>query len=280
MKEYYISTNNLTFENDLLEQLNNFNQKYFPSYEYKISVRNKTINEKVYSKEKEEKFLQIYNRLVKKYNIDLCCNNNSFINKWFLPNIRNELYIARDIIEKIDNKEIRDVLSLILSRTMRSCRATTHSDLATLIEPVTSTYYCTKHYKICKPLFSIIKWWETYSKDTIKRLKQFDKLRTNTEQICITGDSRNINLSEQLKIYDKNLYELITKQKISGIFTSPPYVGLIDYHEQHAYAYELFNLARNDEMEIGPLFKGQGVEARESYVEGISSVLLNCKKYL
>ncbi len=280
LKEYYISTNNLTFENDLLEQLNNFNQKYFPSYEYKISVRNKTINEKVYSKEKEEKFLQIYNRLVKKYNIDLCCNNNSFINKWFLPNIRNELYIARDIIEKIDNKEIRDVLSLILSRTMRSCRATTHSDLATLIEPVTSTYYCTKHYKICKPLFSIIKWWETYSKDTIKRLKQFDKLRTNTEQICITGDSRNINLSEQLKIYDKNLYELITKQKISGIFTSPPYVGLIDYHEQHAYAYELFNLARNDEMEIGPLFKGQGVEARESYVEGISSVLLNCKKYL
>lgn len=280
LKKHYYSTNILAFENDLLEQLNYFNQKYFPSYEYKISVRNKIINEREYSKEKEKEFLQTYNKLVEKYNINLSCNNNSFINKWFLPDIRNELYIARDIVEKIDNKEIRDVLRLILSRTMRSCRATTHSDLATLLEPVTSTYYCTKHYKICKPLFSIIKWWETYSKDTIKRLNEFDKLRTKTEQICITGDSRNINLYGQLKIYNKKLYELIMKQKISGIFSSPPYVGLIDYHEQHAYAYELFNLTRNDEMEIGPLFKGQGIEARESYIEGISSVLLNCKKYL
>ena len=24
-----------------------------------------------------------------------------------------------------------------------------------------------------------------------------------------------------------------------GVFTSPPYPGLIDYHEQHRYAYEL-----------------------------------------
>jgi len=59
---------------------------------------------------------------------------------------------------------------------MRSCRATTHADLATLVEPVTTPYYCAKHGKICKPLFSILKWWETYSKDTVKRLAQFDKL--------------------------------------------------------------------------------------------------------
>ena len=70
------------------------------------------------------------------------------------------------------------------------------------------------------------------------------------------------------------------RQKIKGIFTSPPYVGQIDYHEQHAYAYELFGFERNDELEIGPLYKGQGREARESYVEGIAQVLLNCRKYL
>jgi hypothetical protein len=57
-------------------------------------------------------------------------------------------------------------------------------------------------------------------------------------------------------------------------------VGLIDYHEQHAYAYDLFGFERKDELEIGPLFKGQGKEARESYVEGIAQVLINCKKYL
>jgi hypothetical protein len=28
------------------------------------------------------------------------------------------------------------------------------------------------------------------------------------------------------------------------------------------------------------LFKGQGKEARDSYVEGVARVLLNCKKYL
>ena len=33
-------------------------------------------------------------------------------------------------------------------------------------------------------------------------------------------------------------------------------------------------------MEIGPLYKGQGLEARRSYVQGIVDVLNNCKKYL
>jgi len=28
------------------------------------------------------------------------------------------------------------------------------------------------------------KWWETYSKDTIKRLDEFDKLRTDTFNIA------------------------------------------------------------------------------------------------
>jgi len=70
------------------------------------------------------------------------------------------------------------------------------------------------------------------------------------------------------------------EQKIAGIFSSPPYVGLIDYHEQHAYSYDLFGFERKDELEIGPLSKGQGREARESYAKGIADVLLNSKKYL
>jgi len=55
---------------------------------------------------------------------------------------------------------------------------------------------------------------------------------------------------------------------------------LIDYHEQHAYAYDLFGFERKDELEIGPLFKGKGKEARNSYLAGITKVLLNSKKYL
>jgi len=73
---------------------------------------------------------------------------------------------------------------------------------------------------------------------------------------------------------------LLKKQKIRGIFSSPPYVGQIDYHEQHAYAYDLFGFERRDLLEIGPLFSGQGVKARLSYIEGISRVLLNCSQFL
>ena len=63
-------------------------------------------------------------------------------------------------------------------------------------------------------------------------------------------------------------------------FHPPPYVGQIDYHEQHAYAYDLFGFKRKDELEIGPLYKGQGAEARQSYIDGVSNVLLNSRKYL
>jgi hypothetical protein len=96
----------------------------------------------------------------------------------------------------------------------------------------------------------------------------------------LTGDSRTINIFEELQRIDAEFAEMIKAKGIQGIFSSPPYVGLINYHEQHAYAYDLFGFQRRDDMEIGPLFRGTGQEARESYVEGISRVLINSKKYL
>ena len=76
------------------------------------------------------------------------------------------------------------------------------------------------------------------------------------------------------------LARLIKDQRIKGIFSSPPYVGLIDYHDQHAYAYDLFHFERKDQLEIGPLSSGQGADARKSYIQAISEVLNNCRKYL
>ena len=116
--------------------------------------------------------------------------------------------------------------------------------------------------------------------DAISRLRQFERIRTNTYQICLTGDARRIDIFEVLRNENGDFDKIACKQKIKGIFSSPPYVGLINYHEQHAYAYDLFGFKRQDELEIGPLFKGQGREARESYIQGISEVLNNCKKYL
>ena len=198
----------------------------------------------------------------------------------FIPSTRKEIDYVFKLLKEIKNNNTKVILTIILSRAIRSCRATTHSDLATLKNPQLTAYYCVKHKKICKPLFSIRSKWETYCKDTIKRLSIFVELRSSTSQRCFVGDSRSINIFKELEKYNKEFAKLTRNKKIQGIFSTPPYVGLINYHEQHAYAYDLFGFKRKDELEIGPLYKGQGREARESYVEGISAVLNNCKKYL
>ncbi|RME61261.1 MAG: site-specific DNA-methyltransferase, partial [Candidatus Dadabacteria bacterium] len=157
---------------------------------------------------------------------------------------------------------------------------TTHSDLATLKQPQITPYYCWKHKKICKPLFSIKYWFSRYCNDTLKRLEEFQKIKTDARWVVIPADSRVVDISKEIEKRDPILYSIFKKNKIKGIFSSPPYVGQIDYHQQHAYAYELFGFKRKDELEIGPLYKGQGEEARASYVEGVAQVLRNCKKFL
>jgi len=281
LKNFISKTNIMEFEEKLLKSLYDFNSKYFPVPEYKYRLRRGEIDENQYGIEKEKEFLQIYNKLIYEYNIKLRQNDTStFLSKWYLKNVRDEIDFVFEKIKKIQDSDIKKITSIILSRTIRSCRATTHADLATLVEPVTTTYYCSKHGKICKPLFSILKWWETYSRDTIKRLSEFNSLRTDTFQYCLTGDSRNIDILKELYKKNKEFASLVHNKKIRGIFSSPPYVGLINYHEQHAYAYDLFGFDRKDELEIGPLFKGRGKEAKQSYIDGISKVLINCKRFM
>jgi DNA (cytosine-5-)-methyltransferase len=281
LKNIEIHDNTNKFEQKLLEELAIFNNKYFPVPDYKYKVRNKLIDGKKYGKEKEELFLATFYHLVNLYNIELLQpSNNTFLEKWFSEHVRKEIECVFCEIKKVKNIHTKKLLSVILSRTMRSCRATTHSDLATLKEPVITTYYCSKHGKICKPLFSILKWWQTYCKDTMKRLRTFDNLRTNSYQLCLAGDSRTINIFNEVSKLAPDFGCYLANNKFKGIFSSPPYVGLIDYHEQHAYAYDLFGFKRHDNLEIGSLSKGQTLSARESYINGISDVLINCKKYL
>ena len=281
LKNFQKEKNNVNFENRLLDELKTFNGKFFPSPEFKYKVRQKEINERLYGKQKSDEFLQIYHKLIDNYKISLKQKkNDSFLDKWFLQVIRDEIDFVFKQIKSIKNLETKKILALVLSRTVRSCRATTHADLATLKEPVTTTYYCKKHGKICKPLFSILSWWQRYAQDTIERVVQFDELRTDTFQKCLVGDSRSINIVQELEEKYPQFSKLIKNNKIAGIFSSPPYVGLIDYHEQHAYSYDLFGFERKDDLEIGPLCKGQGIEARKSYIKGISDVLNNCKQFL
>jgi hypothetical protein len=272
------------FEKELLSKLKDFNSQYFPSPDYRYKVRHNEIDEKPYSIEKEAEFLEIFKQVAAKYDFEFIeggqRETSSFLDKWYLEPVRKEIDYTKSLIDEVQNLEIRRIITIILSRTIRSCRATTHADLATLKEPVSSTYYCRKHYKLCKPKFSILGWWKRYSKDTIKRLSEFKKIRTDTQQLCLTGDSRSIDILSELSKQNPLLANLAKKQKIRGVFSSPPYVGLIDYHEQHAYAYDLFGFQRRDDLEIGPLFTGKGQKAKDSYVMGISEVLANSQKFL
>lgn len=281
LRQFIADSNTVKFEAHLLAELQEFNNKYFPTPEFRYKVERGELNEEKYGNEKAELFLPVYLNLIKQYKIQLKQEKSgNFLDKWYVKHVRSEIDFVYNLVEKVHDSNLRKIVKIILSRTMRSCRATTHADLATLKEPIATTYYCSKHGKICKPLFSILGWWERYSEDTIARSAAFDKLRTDTYQKCLTGDSRTINIFSKFKRARNKFDVLLKKQKIKGIFSSPPYVGLINYHEQHAYAYDLFNFERKDDSEIGPLFRGQGYEAKKSYVQGISDVLNNCKKYL
>ncbi|MDQ3750810.1 MAG: site-specific DNA-methyltransferase [Acidobacteriota bacterium] len=281
LRKFTFEQSNVEFEIKLTEYLNKYNNKFFPSPEFKIRARKKEFDGKSYAAKHEAIVLKKYNEVVELYGIKLKQNKaERFLDKWFVESVREEIDFVSEQIKRVKSKEIRDVLTVILSRTIRSCRATTHADLATLVEPVTTTYYCAKHGKICKPLFTIVSWWERYSTDTVKRLAQFDKLRTDTEQICLNGDSVNIDIWAELKKKNKDLANLAKTQKIRGIFSSPPYVGLIDYHEQHAYAYDLFGFERRDAQEIGAMHKKQSKQAQADYANGIADVLRNARKFL
>ncbi len=281
LKNFVAETRHIDFENNLAEFLNKYNGEFFPSPEFKIRARSKDFDEKEYTRKHEAVVLQKFNETVSDFAIKIKQDaQGRFLDKWFVQSVRDEIDFVADLIKKVENEQTKKILTVILSRTIRSCRATTHVDLATLVEPVTTTYYCAKHGKICKPLFSIVSWWERYSKDTIGRLKYFEKLKTDTHQVCLNGNSENLDILDALEKENKEFANLARTQKIKGIFSSPPYVGLIDYHEQHAYAYDLFGFERRDEQEIGAMHKKQSKQAQADYAKGISNVLNNCKRFL
>lgn len=199
------------------------------------------------------------------FNIDIekFETGSKYLNEWFSNRALQEILFYRNIIKDYKNQGI---LKVILSRSARSARLITHYDLARPKKPVRETYWCIKHKRYCKPIDEALKFINRYSYDTVKRLKEYDKLRTDAFIRIYQGDGRTINLSDDVKI--------------DGIFTSPPYVGVIDYHEQHRYAYELFNFPRLDDLEIGPARKGQNCNAKNEYVRGIGEIFRNVSRYL
>lgn len=194
--------------------------------------------------------------------------DSEYLRTWFAPRTLLEMLYYRRLIP---NYYYQDLLRVVLSRAVRSSRLVPHYDLATPKAPlpVGQQYWCKKHNRYCTPIDNCITKIHAYSEDTARRIAQFDMLRSDKAAVIIQADSRIVNLKEELSSTP------IASRQIDGIFTSPPYVGQIDYHDQHIYAYELFGYPRQDELEIGPKKKGKSKQAQKEYVEGITAVLRN-----
>ncbi len=180
--------------------------------------------------------------------------DDPYLQEWFAPQSLCELLTYRSLIES-GEYVYKDLLRIILSRSARSARLTTHFDLDFPKQPQQEPYWCYKHSRTCQPTTEAFKFLKRYSLDTLRRLEEFSHRRTKAMVVVRHEDSRQADFPP-----------------IHGVVTSPPYVGLIDYHEQHAYAYHLLGLTDRREKEIGSAAKGASQSARQQYQEDIAAV--------
>jgi hypothetical protein len=175
-----------------------------------------------------------------------------FVRRWFAPRAAAELLEFRSLI---GDYEHRDVLRVVLGRAARSARLTTHFDLDFPRAPQRGPYWCHKHKRECRPVERAEHFLRRYALDTVARAKAFARVRARGRSARVLhGDARELELGGPF----------------DGVITSPPYPGLIDYHEQHRYAYELLGLDDLGAFELG---RGSTKSAVAQYIEGVASVL-------
>ncbi len=182
---------------------------------------------------------------------------SAYLYSWFAPPALESLLAYQSLVS---DYVYSDVLRLILSRAARSARRTTHFDLDFPKKPQIEPYHCYKHGRTCRPTEDATRFLKRYSADTLKRIREFSKIRRGAALAIIAGDS---------SVVDFPRHDLVV--------TSPPYVGLIDYHEQHRYAYELLGLPWRADEEIGSASNGNSQRARTEYVDSMVSSFLNVK---
>ena len=189
-------------------------------------------------------------------------HTSGYVRDWFAPEAAGELLHFRSLL---DEYEHADVLRVVLARAARSARLTTHFDLDFPRAPRRDPYWCHKHRRTCTPVQEAGKFLSRYLVDTLERLKAFDKVRARGRSAQVVhGDSTEAALDGAF----------------DAIVTSPPYPGLIDYHEQHRYAYEILGLDDRRERELGAAAGGTSRRAIDAYVDGVSTVLARAAERL
>jgi hypothetical protein len=187
---------------------------------------------------------------------------SSYVREWYAPRAAGELLFWRALVNEYEHA---DVMRVVLARAARSARRTTHFDLDFPRAPQLEPYWCHKHKRECRPVEHARPFLCRYTLDTLARIKAFAKVRARGREALVQhGDAREL---EWAGPYD-------------GVVTSPPYPGLIDYHEQHCYAYELLGLEDLRELELGSAAAGTSCAALADYAESIAAALCNAAKAL
>jgi hypothetical protein len=184
-----------------------------------------------------------------------------FVREWFAPRAAAELLAFRGLIGEYEHV---DVLRVVMARAARSARRTPHFDLDFPKEPQRGEYWCHKHRRHCRPVERAEHFLRRYALDTLARIHEFARVRAHeAEATVVHGDSRDAELPSA-----------------DGVVTSPPYPGLIDYHEQHRYAYELLGLDDRRELEVGAAAAGTSIAAIAAYVDGTAEAFANVSRVL
>ena len=186
----------------------------------------------------------------------------AYVREWFAPMAGEELLRFRSLVGEYAHA---DVLRVVLARAARSARLTTHFDLDFPRVPQLDRYWCHKHRRECRPVERAGQFLRRYTYDTLARIAAFDATRDRGRVADVRhGDARTLGFGG---CFD-------------AVVTSPPYPGLIDYHGQHRYAYELLGLDDLGAAEIGSPAGGTSRAALGRYVDDVAGVLANARDHL
>ena len=180
---------------------------------------------------------------------------NAYLRAWYAPAARRHLLTYRRFVDT-GAYAYPDLLRVILSRSARSARMAPHHELDSPKAPQVEPYWCYKHARTCLPTSDAFKFLRRYTRDTLDRIAQFAAVRADAAAV----------------VHHENVLHAALPP-VDGVLTSPPYVGLLDYHEQHRYAYELLGLRGAQAEEIGASWKGTSRRAVERYVDDMAAGL-------
>jgi hypothetical protein len=179
-----------------------------------------------------------------------------YLAEWHGEAARRELLAYRGAIEP--GSPWSGLAALVLTRAARSARLVRHDALDAAREPVREPYWCHKHRRTCVPTVGALRFLRRYSHDVAGRVAAFGALRPD---------------GARATVHHLDARELRLERPADALVTSPPYVGVIDYHDQHAYAYALLDLAPRSQEEIGSRSRGSGARAVTGYADDMAAAL-------